>query len=233
MSSGMASAVCDANSLAAAFALHPVLSLLLHGIPGRSSYVYRERFNLAAQQGHVLGEEALLVPAAPVGPGGLFAAAWRNYIRSVFKKGYMYRVSCKPSVILYIAENKTLAGKENRSYEGEALGRKMAVVFFQDMPGPGDLVKRVQNETMCMQQVLLSVAEILQTIGVHGIPADPNRPAAHMEQILEAQYQHLELTASLAPKSLLLLRRTCSLSLRKNMQRQLWLWSFLLGIAPK
>jgi len=156
--------------------------------------VYRERFNLAAHQGHVLGDEALVAPAAPVGPGGLFAVAWRNYIRAVFKKGYMYKVSCKPSVILYIAENKTLAGKEDRSYEGEALGRKMAVVFFEDMPGPGNLVRRMQRETMGMQQVLLSVAEVLQTLGMHGIPADPDRTAAQMEQLLEGQYEHLDLT---------------------------------------
>ena len=39
-------------------------------------------------------------------------------MRSVFKKGFMYKLSCKPSVVLYIAENKTLAGKEDKSYEG-------------------------------------------------------------------------------------------------------------------
>ena len=42
----------------------------------------------------------------------------------------MYRVSCNPSVVLYVVENKTLAGKEDRAYEGEAMGRKMVLVFF-------------------------------------------------------------------------------------------------------
>ncbi len=88
--------------------------------------------------------------------------AWRNYMKSVFQKGFMYRLSCKPSVILYVAENKTLAGREERSYEGEALGRKMAVVFFEDH---GGLVKRVNRESFGMQQTLLSIAEVLQTIG--------------------------------------------------------------------
>ena len=35
----------------------------------------------------------------------------------------MYRVNLKPQVTLYIASNTTLAGKEDRGYEGEALGR--------------------------------------------------------------------------------------------------------------
>ena len=36
-------------------------------------------------------------------------------------------------MVLYVAENKTLAGKEDRTYEGEAQGRKLAVVLFEDM----------------------------------------------------------------------------------------------------
>ena len=44
-------------------------------------------------------------------------------MKSVFQKGFMYRVSCNPSVVLYVAENKTLAGKEDRAYEGEAMGK--------------------------------------------------------------------------------------------------------------
>ena len=66
-------------------------------------------------------------------------------MKSVFKRGFMYKLSCKPSVILYIAENKTLAGKEDRSYEGEALGRKMAIVFFEEQDE--GLVRRVNRET--------------------------------------------------------------------------------------
>ena len=56
-------------------------------------------------------------------------------MKSVFRKGFMYRLSCNPSAVVYIAENKTLSGKEDRTYEGEALGRKMAVVFFEDAEG--------------------------------------------------------------------------------------------------
>ena len=52
-------------------------------------------------------------------------------MRSVFKKGFMYRLSCNHNSIVYIAENKTLVRREDRSYEGKALGRKMAVFCFE------------------------------------------------------------------------------------------------------
>jgi hypothetical protein len=101
-------------------------------------------------------------------------------------------------VVLYIAENKTLSGKEDRTYEGEALGRKLATVFFEDA-GEG-LVRRVQRESLGMQQQLLTPAEILQTIGGVALPPDPERTAAHTELLLESHYQNLEL-----------LRFTCTL----------------------
>ena len=112
-------------------------------------------------------------------------------MKSAFQKGMTYKISCRPSVILYIAENKTLAGKEDRTYEGEALGRKMAIVFFED--APGGLVRRVHRESLGMHQQLLSLAEVLQTIGGIAVPPDPARTAADTELLLEAQYQHLEI----------------------------------------
>ena len=89
----------------------------------RSSFVFRERFNLSGSIEDLFAE-ARDAPAAPAAPGGPFAAAWRNYIKSVFKKGFMYKLSCKPSAILYIADNKTLAGKEDRTYEGGPWGAR-------------------------------------------------------------------------------------------------------------
>ena len=137
----------------------------------------------------------MVAPAAPVVPpaphGLAFTMAWRAYVKSVFKRGFMYKISCQPSVILYIAENKTLAGKEDRSYEGEALGRKMAIVFFEQQDE--GLVRRVNRETLGMQQQLLSIAELLQTIGGVPLPADPARTAAQTEVLLESNYEHLEI----------------------------------------
>ena len=166
----------------------------------RSEFLYRERFNLAGAHRDLLVDAVPAASAAPAAPGGPFAVAWRNYVRTVFQKGFMYRLSCKPSVILYIAENKVLAGREDRTYEGEALGRKMAIVFFEDM-GAG-LVRRVNRETFGMHQVLLNIAEILQTLQAIDLPPDPERTAAQTELLIETRYEHLEilrLTCTLEP----------------------------------
>ena len=103
----------------------------------------------------------------------------------------MFKLSCRPSVVIYVAENKTLAGKEDRTYEGEAVGRKLALVFFE--PAAGNLVRRVDRSTSGMQQQLLSLAELLQTIGGVAVPADPERSSADTELLLESLYQNLDL----------------------------------------
>ena len=112
-------------------------------------------------------------------------------MKNVLQKGFMYRVSLNPSVVLYVAENKTLAGKEDRAYEGEALGRSLALVFFEDCDG--GLVRRVERGTLGMQQQLLTLAEVLQTIGGVNLPPNVERTAAETELLLESHYQNLEL----------------------------------------
>ena len=118
--------------------------------------------------------------------------AWRNYIRAAFVKGHMYKVSCRPDAIIYIAENKTLAGRGHREHDEEALGRKMAVVFYENLPG--GLAQRVHRETLGMQQNLLTIAELLQTLGGFVLPADPARTAAETELLLERSYMDLGVT---------------------------------------
>ena len=76
-------------------------------------------------------------------------------------------------------------------YQGEALGRKMAVVFFED--AEGGMVRRVKRKSLAMEQQLLSLAELLQTIGGIELPADPERTAATTELLSESHYRHLEL----------------------------------------
>ena len=155
------------------------------------SFCIENASTLQEQRRDLLVDAVPAAPAAPAGPGGPFAVAWRNYVRTVFQKGFMYRLSCKPSVILYIAENKVLAGREDRTYEGEALGRKMAIVFFEDMDA--GLVRRVSKETFGMHQVLLSTAEILQTLQAIDLPPDPARTTTQTELLLETHYEHLEI----------------------------------------
>ena len=137
--------------------------------------MFQDRFNLASADRNLLVEDVPAGPA-PHAVGGPYAGAWRNYIKTVFKKGFMHKLSCKPSAHFYVAENKTLAGKEDRAYDGEALGRKLAVVFFE--AGPGGLFSRVNQETLGMHQELLTLAELLQTVGGIGVPLDPSRTVA-------------------------------------------------------
>ena len=53
-----------------------------------------------------------------------------------------------------------------------------------------------------MQQQLLSIAEILQTIDATALPPDPERTAAQSEVLLESRYEHLDImrfTCTLEP----------------------------------
>ena len=111
-------------------------------------------------------------------------------MKSIFQKGFMYKISCNPASTFYIAENKTLAGKEDRTYDGEALGRKLVITFFED--GPGGLVQPVDRTSLGMKQQLLTLAELLQTLGGLALPDDPDRTAGQTELLLEAHYQILE-----------------------------------------
>ena len=93
----------------------------------------------------------------------------------------MYKLSISPSTIFFISENKTLAGKEDRNYEGEALGRKLAVVFFEHVPDQ-NLVRRVDRSSLALKPQLLTIAELLQTCGF-ALPHDPKRSSAAAEPL--------------------------------------------------
>ena len=156
----------------------------------RREFLYRERLGLSAADVRLL--VAVAAPAAAVAAGGQFAVAWRNYVKAVFKRGFVYTISCSPSAFLYISENKTLAGKEDRTSEGEAAGRKLAVTFFEQVPGRAGVVHRVEQEGLTLRPRLLTIAEMLQTCGF-ALPPDLERTAATTELLLEAQYQNLEI----------------------------------------
>ena len=103
----------------------------------------------------------------------------------------MYRISQAPETFIFVAENKTLAGREDRVSEGEASGRKLVVTFFElDATG---LAVRVHRADSIMRTQLLNIAELLLALGV-AVPPDPDRSAADTELLLEQQYQHLNIT---------------------------------------
>ena len=65
------------------------------------------------------------------------------------------------------------------------------MAFFEKVGG--DLVQRVDRASTALEQTLLSIAELIQTIGGIDVPVDPERTAAATEVLLEAQYQTLTL----------------------------------------
>ena len=82
-------------------------------------------------------------PPAPAAPHS-FALAWGNYIKQVFKQGFMYRFPIDPAVVFYVSENKTLAGRGDRAYGGDVTSRQLVVSFFEEIEG--GLVRRVLRE---------------------------------------------------------------------------------------
>ena len=156
----------------------------------RSEFIYRERLGLSPQEAGLIVED----PRGHVAPhaisGSAFAVAWRNYVRSVLRKGFMYRISQKPETLIYVSENKSLAGKEDKAIEGEASGRKLVVTFFED--GDDGLAHRVDREGCALRPQLLNIAEMLQALGF-ALPPDPERTAATTELLLEEHYQNLRI----------------------------------------
>ena len=97
-----------------------------------------------------------------------------------------------PSSFLYIAANKIVAGKERWPEDVEPIGRKLAIVFFERAPDDPATLRRVHRETLSMRQDLLTLAELLQTLGFY-LPPDPDRSASQTEEHLEAQYMNLQI----------------------------------------
>ena len=109
-------------------------------------------------------------------------------MKSVFKKGYWYALGT--SLLFYVSENKSLAGKEDRNYDGEAFGRKLAVTFFER--AAANLVQPVdRGGALGLKPQLLTAAEILLS-GGFALPSDPRRSAAETEVLAEAQYERLK-----------------------------------------
>ena len=156
-----------------------------------SKVIYRNRLGLSPEAGRLLMADPRDHVAPHAVAGRPFAEAWRNYIKSMLQKGFMYRISQAPDSLIFVSENKTLAGREDRASHGEASGRKLVVVFFkQDATG---LVHRVDREDSIMRPQLLSIAELLQALGFV-LPPDPERSAADTELLLERQYLHLNVS---------------------------------------
>ena len=75
--------------------------------PGwRSVFLYRTRLGLSPEAGHLLMADPRDHVAPPAIAGRPFAEAWRNYIKSVLKKGFMYRISQAPESFIFVSEKQ-------------------------------------------------------------------------------------------------------------------------------
>ena len=75
---------------------------------------------------------------------------------------------------------------------GEAIGRQMAVVFFETKEPAGNLVQRTRRETQGMHHELMTIAMLLLALGIV-LPADSGRTAAETEILLETKYAELDI----------------------------------------
>jgi hypothetical protein len=98
-------------------------------------------------------------------------------------------------VIFYVNENKILAGREARG-AGEASGRRLVVTFFEAFPGHHGMVRRVDRADDLMRPRHLTVAELLNAVGIR-LPHDPMRTSAEAEELLEEAFAEQELRRSL------------------------------------
>ena len=161
--------------------------------PGwRQEMVWAGRFNLRSEDHGPL--EAPPQPAAPRQDTS-FGARWRNYIRTILRRGHWYAFASCPSVYFYVSENKVVAGRGSRG-EGEAVGRNLAVAFFEPLgtAGPGEprIVRRVLREDLSMKPRLLTIAELMSNCGIL-LPIDASRTAAESELALEEAFARSDL----------------------------------------
>ena len=68
----------------------------------------------------------------------------------------------------------------------------MAIGFFEYLHEVEGLVKRVNVDTVAMQQELLTLAELFQIVAGFVAPPEPERTAAQTELLLESRYEDLE-----------------------------------------
>ena len=149
----------------------------------RYEFLFRRRLNLSHD------DEILLDPRPPAPPvrGNTYNLAWRNYFRTVLKRGHWFSFATWPTVTFHVAENKILAGREQRG-EGDAEGRTIVVTFFEDTGASSPamrVVQPVERSGTSLRPRLLTLAELLQTCGEQ-VPHEVSRSsAAEVELYLE------------------------------------------------
>ena len=127
--------------------------------------IYWERLNLSVADSVLLAADAREI----AGPPRSYEVEWGIYLRWTFVKNRFYSFEgLRSELYLYVAENKSLPGRESRA-EGEALGRPLAVAWFEKReinPDGSITVQRVDRTSATALKTMLStVAEIYHAAG--------------------------------------------------------------------
>ena len=111
-------------------------------------------------------------------------------MRWTFQKGKFYDFeTLRPGMYLYIAENKSLAGREERA-EGDAIGRPLTAAWFEEREetDEGCVVRRVDRTSKGLTAMLLTRAELLHAAGEPYPPLAPEATARETEIAMEAKF---------------------------------------------
>ena len=111
------------------------------------------------------------------------------------------------------------------------MGRNLVLVFFED--ADAGMVRRVDRGLVGMKQELLTLAELLQTLGGIVVPADPERTAAQQNSCWSLCTRASTSSASNAPWNLVLLMCTSTAWMMLCQQRQHSAMSLLQIRGPK
>ena len=134
----------------------------------RNDQINLMRFNLSPAEVNLIRDRRHARPAEQATP----ATAWGNYVKALFKPHLIYEFSeLGHNRFLYVAENKSLPNREQRT-PGEAIGRDLVVLWFcqaEEQPDDGSIVLVPAADLLKGEVELLTmtVAEIARAAGVH------------------------------------------------------------------
>ena len=154
--------------------------------PGlRHDSLYWDRLNLSVSDAALLAADArdVATPSART-----FEVAWSNYVRWTFQKGQFYAFdTLRPGMFLYIAENKSLPGREGRA-EGDAIGRPLTAAWFEECEETheGSVVRRADCTSPSLTTMLVTLAELLHAAGEPYPPLGAEATARDKDIAMEA-----------------------------------------------
>ena len=90
----------------------------------KSELLFRGRFNLSAADRYLVVEEVDALGGF-VFVRGPFVGAWRNLLKSVIKKGCMYKLSSSPSAVFYNLEKQDLGWEIGQDLRGIITGSQV------------------------------------------------------------------------------------------------------------